>query len=365
MLSDRLRGLVATKLERPLAPSPLTRMLAQAYASVASARVRRPVEIPRGASVIGIGSAVLGGAGKTPVAIALAQALKQEGHRVALIGHGYRARLAQAARRVDPKDDVRLVGDDALAAARALEEACVPVLVAKSRAQAMAEAVRDGQTVLVVDGLLQTAKGRLDDAVLVLDATNPFGSGFCPPLGDLRAPREALLREADHVVALVQEASSVSEELPEHAEKLPSAIGGVVDACGSRAPLASLRGKRLGLLVGIAHPERVVASLRAAGIEPFPCITLADHAWFAWFDEATLRPCEQARVDAWLTTARCATKLPPALFGAPVLALAHEVDVRALLGRLKVAGGSGLLSAARGAPTMQQVSQQPARLPAP
>lgn len=345
MLSDRLRGLVATQLERPLAPSPLTRMLAQAYASVASARVRRPVEIPRGASVIGIGSAVLGGAGKTPVAIALAKALKQEGHRVALIGHGYRARLGQAARRVDPKDDVRLVGDDALAAAKALEEACVPVLVAKSRTQAMAEAVRDGQTALVVDGLLQTSKGRLDDAVLVLDATNPFGSGFCPPLGDLRAPREALLREADHVVALVKEASSVSEELPGHAEKLPSALGGVLDSCGNRAPLASLRGKRLGLLVGIAHPERVLASLRAAGIEPFPCIALADHAWF---DEATLRPCEQARVDAWLTTMRCATKLPPALFGAPVLALAHEVDVRALLGRLKVAGGSGLLGAVRG-----------------
>jgi tetraacyldisaccharide 4'-kinase len=330
---DRIRALVAERLEQGQEPNWMTSALARAWGKIAAANVGRPVALPQGAHVIGIGGAVLGGAGKTPVAIALAKALAERGHAVALVGHGYRAKLGAAARRVARTDDVRQVGDDALAAAIALDPVEVPVFVAKHRQDAMALAVRSGKSVLVVDGLLQTTPQRLDAAVLVLNAAAPFGSGLCPPLGDLRAPVAALLAHTNHVIALGDGASS---ELPEGAIPITSRITGVVFADGERAPLSSLTGSRVGLLVAIARPERVLRALLVEGIAPTVVLTLADHASF---DEASLRSAKGAKgakdVDAWLTTSRCATKLPPRLFGAPVLVLEHHVDVRPLLTRLE------------------------------
>ncbi len=337
---DRLRAHIARRLEQGIAPSPLGNALEGAWATIAAARVARPVTLPEGAHILGVGGAVLGGAGKTPVAITLARALALEGHPVALIGHGYRADTSSA-RHVLPDDPVSRVGDDALCAARALAPTNTPVFVAKHRADALALAVRSGKTVLVVDGLLQTTPRRLDDAVLVLDGAAPFGAGHCPPLGDLRAPSNALLEAADHVVAL---GGRRSPALPVSAVPLASSIDGALDASGRRHALASLVSERLGLLVAIARPSRLLDALACAGIHPRSVITLADHARFG------PRAIDHARflgLDAWLTTARCATKLPPRLGGAPVLLLDHRVDVGPLLARLSI--GRTSRGASRGA----------------
>lgn len=341
---DSLRARLARRLERGITPSLPGRALAGAWAAFAAPRTARPVALPEGARILGVGGAVLGGAGKTPVAITLARALALEGHDVALVGHGYRADTSSP-RRVLPGDPVSLVGDDALCAARALAPTDTPVFVAKRRAEALALAVRSGKTFLVVDGLLQASPRRLDDAVLVLDGASPFGAGLCPPLGDLRAPASALLEAANHVVAL---GGACSPALPSSAVPLASSIDGALDATGRRHDLASLASRRVGLLVAIARPERLCAALAREGIHPLRVLCLADHARF---DHKTLNRARDLGLDAWLTTARCATKLPPWLGGAPVLALDHRIDVEPLLVRL-------LRGSREGAPAC-------ARLPAP
>ncbi|MRG95308.1 tetraacyldisaccharide 4'-kinase [Polyangium spumosum] len=341
---DSLRARIARRLEQGITPSLPGRALASAWATLAAARVARPVALPAGARVVGVGGAVLGGAGKTPVAIALSRALALEGHDVAFIGHGYRSSVASP-RRVLPDDPVALVGDDALCAARALALTDTPVFVAKRRAEALAIAVRSGKTFLVVDGLLQAAPRRLDDAVLVLDGESPFGAGLCPPLGDLRAPASALLEAADHVVAL---GGANAPDLPSSAVPLASSIDGALDASGRRHDLASLASRRVGLLVAVARPGRLLLSLRRAGLRPYAASCLADHACF---DPETLERARSLGLDAWLTTPRCATKLPPWLGAAPVLTLDHRVDVGPLLARL-------LRGSREGAPAC-------ARLPAP
>ncbi|MDI3282699.1 tetraacyldisaccharide 4'-kinase [Polyangium sp. 15x6] len=328
---DSLRARIARRLERGIAPSVPGRALAGAWAAIAAARVARPVTLPEGARIVGVGGAVLGGAGKTPVAIELARALALEGHDVAFIGHGYRARAASA-RRILPADPVDLVGDDALCAARALAATDTPVFVAKRREGALALAVRSGKTLLVVDGLLQASPRRLDDAVLVLDGASPFGAGVCPPLGDLRAPASALVEAADHVVAL---GGARSPALPASMVPLASTIDGALDASGRRHDLASLASRRVGLLVAIARPDRLLTALDRERIHPRAALCLADHACF---DPGTLDRARDLHLDAWLTTARCATKLPPRLGGAPVLALDHRIDVGPLLARLSFRG---------------------------
>jgi tetraacyldisaccharide 4'-kinase len=212
-----------------------------------------------------------------------------------------------------------------------------------------------GAEVAVVDGLLQASPVRVADAVLVLDAGAPWGSGRCPPLGDLRAPEEALRAAAD-VTALVVDgaadggaggggdASARAGAAGEGAIRLRSWIEGGIEASGRRVDVASLRGMRVGLVVGIARPERVVAALARRGIEPSAVVALGDHASFAGVRGGDLGG---ASVDAWLTTSRCATKLPAAVSGAPVVALDHRIDALPLCAALLARGG-GKDASARG-----------------
>jgi tetraacyldisaccharide 4'-kinase len=310
---------------------------------------------------------VLGGAGKTPVAIALARAIAAGGERVALIGHAYRGSL-RAPRVVGLDDRVDDVGDDALVAARLLAPDGIPVVVAPSRAGSLEHAARAGATILVVDGLLQAAPVPVTDAVLVLDGEEPWGGGACPPIGDLRAPPRILLEAADHL-AVLGRAGGDHHRGPEfHAEQrsgplatferslggidgcgdrgallrravvVESGVEGAADAWGERWTLAALARQRVGVLLAIARPHRIERVLAAAGILPTASLRLGDHALFTRRD---LERAARSPVDVWLTTARCAVKLPARVGGAPVLALEHRVDVRALVSRLAAAGPPG------------------------
>jgi tetraacyldisaccharide-1-P 4'-kinase len=92
----------------------------------------------------------------------------------------------------------------------------------------------------------------------------------------------------------------------------------------------------VGLLLAIARPERVVAALARAGIRPVSSVCLTDHGVPS---AGVLAEAARAPVDAWLTTARCATKLPADIGGRPVLALDHRVDVTALVARIATGAG--------------------------
>lgn len=334
MTSDAIRALFARRFERGGAAAPIARLLAAVW-EVASARaVARPLRVPAGVRVVGVGGAVLGGAGKTPVAIALARAFSERGARPALVGHAYRARPG-AARVVQPGDAVAVVGDDAATAARLLA-GVAPVVVAPGRQAAIDHAVALGHRLLVVDALLQTTPDCLAAAVLVLDAEAPWGSGACPPAGNLRAPPRALLAAADVVAALQPEGTVPDPALPEGAVPVPARVAGAVAADGEVFGLADLAGVRVGLWLAVARPERIVAALGRSGIHPEVTLRHADHA------APTARDLARAAgipVEAWLTTARCATKLPGAIGGRPVLALDHRVDVAALVGHLATRAG--------------------------
>jgi tetraacyldisaccharide 4'-kinase len=321
-----LRALLGRRLERGV-PGSLAGAASRAWAAWSARSLARPLRLPEEARVIGIGGAVLGGAGKTPVAIAIARALAERGERPALVSHAYRARPSRALV-VQPHDRASLVGDDALASARALAGTSAAVIVAPRRQDALDHAAALGHRTIVIDGLLQASPRRLAASVLVLDARAPWGSGACPPAGDLRAPPSALLAAADLVAAV---GDPPSPSLPAAAIRVPSSLAGALSASDARTSIADLARARTGLLLAVAHPERVVTALAGAGVHPLVTLCLGDHDVPSRrvLDRASLEP-----VDLWLTTARCATKLPAELGRAPVLALDHRVDVAALVARI-------------------------------
>jgi tetraacyldisaccharide 4'-kinase len=274
---------------------------------------------PEGARVVTVGGATLGGSGKTPLALACAELLAQRG-RVAIVGHAYRAKPDRA-RVVSPDDPLALVGDEALACARFAEHhaLAVDVVVAPSRQEALDLALQCAE-VAIVDGVLQTAPRRASLALLAVDPERPWGSGACPPRGDLRAPVHALLAHADLVV-------------PVAAEIAPS-----------RA-LAGLRAARLGLFTALARPERVIAALARAGISPALVVSAADHAPSPRSLARAAAATRHERLDAWLATSKCASHLGAEIGGMPVITLTPATRlpnaVAAILCAHVVPGGYG------------------------
>jgi len=316
---------LARRLEQGELRGPLASLASRGWA--AAARVPRPLVFPDHAKIIVVGGATLGGSGKTPLAAACAEILRRAGARVALVGHAYRADPGPRARVVTPDDDVREVGDEALECARRLAGlGGVPVVVAKTRQRALDRALQLAD-VAVVDGPVQTRPRRASLALLALDGRSPWGSGRCPPRGDLSAPREALVAAADRAVAI----GAPSEENLEPGLPLPVDHAQVVSRGawleGQLIAWDELRGLRVGLCTALARPDRVVGALAREGVRPLLAIHAADHG-------DPTRPPRRSSVpptlDLWLSTAKCRTHMgagETSLWGVPVATLDYRLEL--------------------------------------
>jgi tetraacyldisaccharide 4'-kinase len=257
------------------------------------------------------------------VVLALALALKQQGASVAVVASGYGASPPRAVR-VLPHHGVLRVGDEGMMLARELVD--VPVFVGRDRERVLALASGHAR-VIVVDSLLQTAPERLSLSVLVADARQPWGAGACPPLGDLRARRDRLLRAAD--VLLVNGHSVDLDELviPASRWRFDRRLSEARTPEGRSVPVEGLAGGRFGLLTTLARPERLVAELESLGV------SLAEQRFGADHGRVVPRPRAWAgpRIDAWLATAKCATKLGQAFENIPVWVLHERVELPAEL----------------------------------
>jgi tetraacyldisaccharide 4'-kinase len=303
--------------------------LSRLWSRAAARGICRPLLLPRGVRVVGVGGATLGGSGKTPFAIALARAFAQAGARAALVGHAHRASPGRS-RVVSPDDDVREVGDDALVAARALAHGGVDVVVGPTR-QAAVDFAACRADILVVDGLLQARPDRLFRSILVVDGDEPWGSGTTLPLGDLKASRDLLLEAADSLVVLCETPEpSCLGEISRPLRIAKSSLLGAFGPDGAAVAFSQLEREAFGLLVGIARPERVTRSLSRRGLHPSTTIRFADHRLPTPRELETARNAVRTyRLRAWLCTAKCRARLPPAVGGVPVLVLDHEVEVPA------------------------------------
>jgi tetraacyldisaccharide 4'-kinase len=353
---------VAHALERGSWRGPLARASAVAWSLVAQRAVVRRLVLPKGAVVVAIGGATLGGSGKTPLAMACAAALATGGARVAFVGHAYRA-SPRRARTVRPDDALREVGDEAILAARTLAPAGVRVCVGRSRAEAIALAASQAD-ILVLDGVAQTTPVRASLALLAVDARDPWGSGAIVPLGDLRAPRDVLEAACDAVVAIGDERDwdGVASSRTRGGALAPT-WGAHVESAGARVAGALLKwddlaGMRVGLLAALARVDRVVRGLERRGIALRAIARGVDHGPLggAFFERAR-RLEATGGVDLWLTTPKCAVHLARCHVGGPLRAPIGIIDhtlklgdeLSARLNRLR-AGRPLLPGAGAGAP---------------
>ena len=237
-------------------------------------------------AVLVVGNAIVGGAGKTPTTIALAQHLKARGLQVGVVSRGH-GRSGQDVRAVLPSDDAEQVGDEPLLMARAT---AVPVVVAPRRwdaASALLAAHPQTDIILCDDGLQHYALRR-DLEVCVFDDRG-LGNGWLLPSGPLREPwpRKPLARVGqtdERLLVLHTGATPAFDGFRAKRTRASHAIA----ADGSRHALHRLRPPLLAL-AGIAQPEVFFASLRAAGLVLERTMALPDHVDFSQLDVAALQ----------------------------------------------------------------------------
>lgn len=255
------------------------------YARGLRRRERLPVP------VIVVGNVVAGGAGKTPVVLALLQHLQERGIRAGVVSRGY-GRSGSTCLEVRPDDDASRTGDEPLLVRR---RSGAPVFVAATRAEAgraLLHAYPATQVIVSDDGLQHHALAR-DIEICVFDARG-VGNGWLLPAGPLREPWP---RAVDLMLT--------------HGE--PPGIAGhrmqrrlaaqAVRADGTRMALHALRGTPVHAIAGIANPEAFFAMLRDEGFALAATHALPDHADFAgaapWPAGATLVCTEKDAVKLW------------------------------------------------------------------
>lgn len=136
--------------------------------------------------VVVVGNITVGGTGKTPLVIWLADYLKAAGYRPGIVSRGYGGRASRYPCRVKPESRVEEVGDEALLLAR--RSSC-PLAVGPSRVEAAQLLLRqtDCDLILSDDGLQHYALARTLE-IAVIDGGRRFGNGLPLPAGPLREP---------------------------------------------------------------------------------------------------------------------------------------------------------------------------------
>lgn len=216
-----------------------------------------------GIPVIVVGNLTVGGSGKTPLVIWIAEFLKSKGWVPGIVSRGYGARITEP-RAATVAADAAEVGDEPIVLSR--RSGC-PVWVGADRVRVAARlrAAHEDVNVLVLDDGLQHYALRRDLEIAVVDARG-FGNGFLLPAGPLREPKSRL-RGVDAVV---------SHESPVRgfAMTLQGEVVHRMTDARERQPLKAFAGQRVHAVAGIGDPNRFFLHLGRAGLKvvphPFP-----------------------------------------------------------------------------------------------
>jgi len=238
--------------------------------------------------VISVGNITLGGTGKTPTVIHLAEVFRGGGKRPAVVSRGYGRRNEGEIAVVTDGSGARLGPDEAGDEPAMIASCCagVPVVVGSDRWRAGLLAIdRFHPDVVILDDGFQHVRLHRDLNIVLVDGADPFGNGRLFPAGILREPLGQLGR-AD--VVLITRASAAADlaSLKERISRYTAAdilTSNVVPrdlvnlATGAAFPLEGLRGSAVIAAAGIGRPGSFRSLLESLGAEVRDLKAFPDH----------------------------------------------------------------------------------------
>ncbi len=264
------------------------------YGAVAGRRLLKaePPKVP--APVLCIGNFTVGGAGKTPTAIAFAKAAKERGLHPGIVSRGYGGNY-KGLHIVDPSaDSARHVGDEPLLLARH-----APVALCPDRLKSALELHQRGCDFIIMDDGFQSARLHTDFSLLVVDSTRGIGNGKVIPAGPLRAPLTDQMRKTDAVLRIGKGAEA--DFVVRQASRAGRAV---YEAQLQPSSSADVAGNRWLAFAGIGNPSKFFASVQQAGGEVAEGKTFPDHYSYQPDDIAKLIETAEKLGVGLITTAK-------------------------------------------------------------
>ncbi len=249
--------------------------------------------------VISVGNITVGGTGKTPMVLWIAEHLATEGKRVGILTRGYkgeRAKVdetaggARAESRVEGTND-ETTSDEAQLLKERLGDRAIVGVGADRYAKGQELASRGVKWFVLDDGFQHLQLARDVDIVLI-DATDPFGGGRLLPAGRLREPKAALARADIVVITRSNHAPAVEAGIRRDSDapifyahtELESVRGVWSEGLGE----GEARRRKLFAFCGIGNPASFIADLRDWGFDIAGHIFFPDHHRYSAQDVAMI-----------------------------------------------------------------------------
>ncbi len=228
--------------------------------------------------VVVVGNIAVGGTGKTPLVLWLADMLRERGLAPGIVSRGYGGTAAHPLA-VGPDSDPRACGDEPLLLA---QRSRCPVWVGRDRpraARALLAAHPECNIIISDDGLQHYALARVVE-IAVVDGVQRHGNGRMLPAGPLREPPQRL----DSVDAVVVNGGAPADTGPRvFAMQLqPREFINLLNPA-HRVTASHFHGETVHAVAGIGYPPRFFAQLQRLGMT-FEAHAFADHHPYAAAD---------------------------------------------------------------------------------
>lgn len=268
------------------------------YGLLGTLRGRWVTPVRAGVPVICVGNLTVGGTGKTPTAIAVAEHLLEWGGRPHFLTRGYGGRVRGPVRVQIDSHRAAEVGDEPLLLART-----APTWVSADRSRSARRAVEAGATYLIMDDGLQNPQLAKDLSFLLVDGAVGFGNRRLLPAGPLRESVNQALSRVDAVIVIGKDQTGISEGLPPDLLTLGATLRPTDDA-------KRFQGQRISAFAGIGRPQKFFETLEEVGAILVDTRSFPDHYRYRPLEiEAILQRARQFDA-ALVTTEKDHVRLP-------------------------------------------------------
>lgn len=297
------------------------------YAAAAAFRERMVKTRSFSVPVICIGNLTLGGTGKTPLVMLLAEKFRERSLRAHVISRGYGGSLKGPVRVNPSVHRYDQVGDEPL-----LIASVAPCWVAKERAEGIEAAIAAGAQFILLDDGLQNPTIKKDFSFIVIDGPAGFGNGHVFPAGPLREPVSEGLKRGQAFILIDEDRHQLASQLAAQAP----VFKGFFESEGK--VIESLKGNNVIAFAGTGRPSKFFNGLKQMGLQLTACHAFADH--HPYTDREIKSLLKQADVEKakLVTTPKDMVRIPPAyqqsITAVPItLALDKLDEILTLIGK--------------------------------
>ncbi len=255
--------------------------------------------------IICVGNLTVGGTGKTPVVIALAEMLIAQGRKPYILTRGYGGKLAGPALVDVDHHDAADVGDEPLLLARA-----APVIVCSNRPLGARFAISQGADIILMDDGFQNPTVHKGFSIVVVDGHRMIGNGKVFPAGPLRENARAGLARADAMLIMGAGSSTpLPPILAEYSGQILYAdlVPQVEDG--------ALKDRKIMAFAGIGAPSKFFRTVRKLGAEIVAEVSFPDHHPYTDKDVAQLKKRARDLGADLVTTEKDAVRFPKSAKG--------------------------------------------------